>query len=57
MYRSGDRPGKGDYYCDECYHMVSLVEDNEILPRCPVCDAVTFTKDEKPSAQEVQSGS
>ncbi len=52
MYRTGEKPGAGVYYCDECYHMIELKSDSKELPRCPICSATTFYKDEKKKDQK-----
>lgn len=49
MYRAGQKPGEGTYYCEECYHKIEVDDSAKELPKCPVCGAVTFTKDEAPA--------
>ncbi len=44
MYHTGEKPGAGTYYCDECYHEITIAGDQDVLPVCPICSATTFYK-------------
>lgn len=44
MYKTGDKPGKGDYKCTICGAIVHLDNDTEVLPICPKCTKTTYRK-------------
>jgi len=44
MYKTGEKPGKGTYYCTKCHQSVVLDDDTDTLPPCPKCNNTTFTK-------------
>ncbi|MDG5799010.1 hypothetical protein QA597_01380 [Marinilabiliaceae bacterium ANBcel2] len=37
MYTTGEKPGKGKYKCLKCGKIVTLENDSDSLPICPVC--------------------
>lgn len=37
MYTSGDKPGKGTYKCQKCGKEITLENETDVLPQCPVC--------------------
>lgn len=44
MYRTGEKPGKGEYYCIECGQNVTLDDNTDTLPPCPRCSNTTYRK-------------
>ncbi|MFH1958357.1 MAG: hypothetical protein ABIJ15_07780 [bacterium] len=44
MPSTGDKPGKGDYYCTKCGQKVTLDDDTDTLPPCPKCANTEFTR-------------
>jgi DNA-directed RNA polymerase subunit RPC12/RpoP len=44
MYKTGDKPGKGKYRCMQCGEIVTLDDQNDTLPTCPLCHATDWTK-------------
>lgn len=34
-YKTGEKPGKGDYQCTKCGQIVTLDDDTDTLPPCP----------------------
>lgn len=44
MYKTGEQPGKGTYQCTVCGELVTLDDDSDKLPPCPVCSATTYEK-------------
>lgn len=43
-YTTGEKPGKGEYYCNACGQNVTLDQDADTLPPCPRCSGTTFRK-------------
>jgi Zn finger protein HypA/HybF involved in hydrogenase expression len=43
-YKTGEKPGKGIYYCTKCDCKVELNDDNDTLPPCPKCHNTEYTK-------------
>ncbi|WP_229618758.1 zinc ribbon-containing protein [Vibrio parahaemolyticus] len=37
MATTGEKPGKGAYYCKECGQRVDLDDSDDTLPPCPRC--------------------
>ena len=46
MYTADEKPGKGVYKCMKCRELVVLNDDSEILPPCPRCGRIHYTKEE-----------
>jgi len=44
MYRTGEKPGKGQYQCTKCGYIIRLDDDSDTLPPCPECDNTTWNK-------------
>ena len=44
MIKTGDKPGKGTYKCTHCGTLVTLDNDDDVMPQCPKCHNTTFTK-------------
>lgn len=44
MYKTGEKPGRGDYYCTNCGQKVTLDDNADTLPPCPRCTNTTYTK-------------
>jgi hypothetical protein len=44
-YRSGDRPGKGRYFCLGCGKVLTLDHNTDTLPPCRLCKGDEFRKE------------
>ena len=44
MHKTGEKPGKGTYYCTKCGQKVVLDDNSDTLPPCPKCSNTTFRK-------------
>lgn len=44
MYKTGEKPGKGIYYCTRCGQKVVLDDNSDTLPPCPKCSNTTYRK-------------
>lgn len=44
MFRTGERPGKGQYKCTNCGEVIRLDDDTDVLPPCPSCHNTYWTK-------------
>ncbi|MQW23213.1 MULTISPECIES: hypothetical protein [unclassified Lactococcus] len=44
MHSTGEKPGKGEYYCTNCGQNVSLDQSTDTLPPCPRCNHTQFKK-------------
>lgn len=42
MPRTGEKPGKGEYTCDDCGQVVVLDDDSDTMPPCPKCGGSDF---------------
>ncbi|ADQ80897.1 hypothetical protein Palpr_2768 [Paludibacter propionicigenes WB4] len=42
MPTTGQKPGRGTYYCTNCGQSVTLDDDSDILPPCPKCSHTNF---------------
>ena len=42
MPTTGEKPGKGTYYCNNCGQAVTLDDDTDTLPPCPKCNGTDF---------------
>lgn len=42
MYKTGEKPGKGVYFCTKCNQRVELDDATDTLPPCPKCNNTTF---------------
>ncbi len=42
MPKTGEKPGKGIYYCKNCGQSVYLDDDDDTLPPCPRCKKTKF---------------
>lgn len=45
--QSGQKPGAGTYICINCNQEIMLDDNNDIIPPCPKCNGVNFTKSNK----------
>jgi len=43
-YKTGEKPGAGNYRCTNCGNIITLKSDDEALPICPVCQNQEFEK-------------
>lgn len=44
IYKTGQKPGKGTYFCTKDHQKVVLDDYDDTLPPCPKCGNTTFTK-------------
>lgn len=44
MPKTGEKPGKGTYICDQCGQDVTLDDHTDALPPCPKCGNTTYRK-------------
>lgn len=44
MYKTGEKPGKGEYVCLTCGQVVRLDDNSDTLPPCPKCEATLYYK-------------
>ena len=44
MYKTGDKPGKGEYQCFNCRTVIRVEKDEDALPPCPKCGCEKFIK-------------
>ncbi|MCO0816935.1 MAG: zinc ribbon-containing protein [Lactococcus lactis] len=44
MHSTGNKPGKGEYYCTSCGQNVTLDQNTDTLPPCPSCHHTQFRK-------------
>ena len=44
IYKTGEKPGKGEYICTNCGQVVVLDDNTDTLPPCPKCSGVTYSK-------------
>ncbi|MGR5149491.1 zinc ribbon-containing protein [Photobacterium alginatilyticum] len=44
MSSTGEKPGKGTYYCKKCGQQVVLDDYDDTLPPCPKCSHTEYTK-------------
>lgn len=44
MPKTGEKPGVGDYRCNNCGRIVHLDDSTDTLPPCPKCANTNFTK-------------
>jgi len=44
MPRTGEKPGKGTYKCNNCGTKVTLDDATDTLPPCPKCHGTQFTR-------------
>ena len=42
MPSTGEKPGKGEYTCDNCGQVVVLDDDTDTMPPCPKCNGTKF---------------
>ena len=42
MPSTGQKPGKGTYYCTKCGQAVTLNDNTDNLPPCPKCANTDF---------------
>ena len=42
MPKTGEKPGKGTYICNNCGQKVVLDGDSDTLPPCPSCGHTSF---------------
>ena len=43
-FQSGQKPGEGTYICINCNQEIILDDNNDVIPPCPKCNGVNFTK-------------
>lgn len=43
-YKTGEKPGNGEYECVNCGQTVYLNDATDTLPPCPKCGETTYTK-------------
>lgn len=44
MYKTGEKPGKGEYTCTNCGQVVVLDDNTDTLPPCPKCSGDAYSK-------------
>ncbi|MGR6838091.1 zinc ribbon-containing protein [Aliivibrio wodanis] len=44
MATTGEKPGKGTYYCKKCGQRVDLDDHSDTLPPCPKCAHTEYRK-------------
>lgn len=44
MFTSGEKPGQGTYKCKKCGKEITLENDSQELPVCPVCGHEKWNK-------------
>ncbi|MBY3788723.1 hypothetical protein HPQ32_09770 [Photobacterium carnosum] len=44
MATTGEKPGKGAYYCEKCGQRVDLDDHTDTLPPCPKCAHTKYKK-------------
>lgn len=44
MATTGEKPGKGVYFCKKCGQKVILDQSSDKLPPCPKCNHTEFKK-------------
>ena len=44
MYKTGEKPGKGSYQCNDCNQVVVLDDSTDTLPPCPKCSGTDYNK-------------
>ncbi|MDD2439892.1 MAG: hypothetical protein PHD41_06765 [Methanosarcinaceae archaeon] len=44
MYKCGEKPGKGTYYCKKCGDSKILDDESDTLPPCSSCNYCEFEK-------------
>ena len=42
MPNTGEKPGRGEYTCDNCGQVVVLDDDTDTMPPCPKCNGTEF---------------
>lgn len=42
MPNTGEKPGKGEYTCENCGQVVVLDDDTDTMPPCPKCNGTEF---------------
>jgi len=42
MPTTGEKPGKGTYYCKKCVQLVVLDDSSDRLPPCPKCGKTDY---------------
>ncbi len=59
MFKTGEKPGKGHYYCSQCGQSINLDQDSDHLPPCPDCNNSTFdtSKSGRSGSSSKSSGS
>lgn len=46
MPSTGEKPGKGTYYCQKCGQRVELDDTTDTLPPCPQCHHTEYNQRE-----------
>ncbi len=44
MYKTGEKPGKGNYKCCKCGFVIHLNDNADALPPCPKCKHTHWDK-------------
>lgn len=44
MYKTGEKPGVGDYKCTHCNQEITLDNASDKLPPCPKCSKTNWIK-------------
>lgn len=44
MPKANDKPGIGAYECLACGHGIVIIDENEVLTKCPMCGCTEFKK-------------
>ena len=44
MVKTGEKPKKGTYKCNNCGTLITLDDDTDTMPPCPKCNGTEFTR-------------
>lgn len=44
IYKTGEKPGKGQYMCKSCGFVITLDDITDTLPPCPKCHKTEYVK-------------
>ncbi len=44
LYKMGEQPPKGTYYCTDCAMTITIDDKNTTLPICDKCMAISWRK-------------
>ncbi len=44
IFKAGEKPGRGIYYCTRDFYKIILNNEDEFLPFCPNCNNSSYIK-------------